>query len=182
MNCQNCGMNVPENVPFCPHCGHNISVKRRRRKLRFILMDVQDDRRFKHLTSAAVITVVIVAVLSVFLALPSEDPEAETYSPSDYVIIISETEYVELRGSFQTGDMTAYMQGSTIFFRLSDSAAEGFNEFTWIVRNEFLNKSQTITKYTPDLTWTSMYIGSYTVTVSCLSTETGKTATYIGTI
>ncbi len=182
MNCLNCGMDVPEDVPFCPHCGHNNSAKSRKRRLKFILMDVQDNRRFKHLASAAVITVVIVAVLSVLLALPSEEPEAGTHGLSDYAIIISEAEYVELGGSFQTGDMTAYMQGSTIFFRLSDFAAEGFDEFTWIVRNEFLNKSQTITKYTPDLTWTSMCVGSYTITVSCLSTETEETATYIGLI
>ncbi len=175
-------MDVPEDVPFCPHCGHSISSKRRRRKLRFILMDLQDDKRFKHLASVTVIMVVIVAVLSVLLTLPNEEPKVETHGPSNYTIIISETEYVELGGSFKTGDMTAYMQESIIFLRLSDSAAEGFDEFTWIVRNEFLNESQTITKYTPDLTWTSMYIGSYTVIVSCLSTETGETATYIGLI
>ena len=66
--CPNCGEKVEEDVLFCPHCGQNISV-RSKRKLRFILMDVQDDRRFRHLASAAVLTVVIVAVLAVLLAL-----------------------------------------------------------------------------------------------------------------
>ena len=101
MKCPNCGMEVEGDSPFCPHCGQNISV-RSKRKLRFILMDVQDDRRFRHLASAAVITVVIVAVLAVLLALGTggDGPDDDNVGPSDGAIIISDTVDASRMGTY----------------------------------------------------------------------------------
>lgn len=184
MRCPNCGNEVGRDVLFCPSCGQNIS-RRSHRKLRFILMDVQDDRRFRHLASAAVIAVVIVAVIAVLLAMGtpwSNDAGEGNIGPSDDAIIISDTDYIELGGCFDDGDMSASLDGGRLVIRLSDSASSGFDGFTWILRDEFLNRTQTITKTAPDLTWVSPYIGVYTVTVSCTSSQTGESSVYTGTI
>ena len=186
MRCPNCGEDVNSDAPFCPHCGQNIS-RRSHRKLRFILMDVQDDRRFRHLAAATVITVVTVAVLAVLLALGTPgsgtSDDGGRIGPSDDAIVVSETDYIELTGGFEDGTMNAYLDsGGQLIIRLSADASRGFDSFTWILRDEFLNKTQTITKTASDLTWVSPYIGVYTVTVDCLSSETGETSVYYGAI
>ncbi len=188
MNCPNCGGEVTDDVPFCPHCGHNLEGRKHKRKLRFILMDVQDDRRFRHLASAAVITVVIVAVLSVLLALggtgtTDDSPFSPTLGePSSDAIIVSDTSYIELRGDFSNGSLNARLDSSgqmTIW--LSGSASEGFSTYTWILRDENTNTAQEITKNAPSLVWVSPYLGTYTVTVVC-SSDTGSDEVYVGTI
>ena len=181
MRCPNCGEDVTDDVPFCPHCGHNLESRRQKRKLRFILMDVQDDMRFRHLASAAVITVVIVAVLSVLLALggnagDGDGPSDTVYGePSEDAIIVSDTSFIELSEGFEDGTLSARMESNgQMSIRLSDEASEGCVSYTWILRDEFSNTSQTITKDTPDLTWVSPDLGRYTVTVHCLM-EDGHT-------
>lgn len=146
MKCPNCGEDVTDDVPFCPHCGHNLEGRRHKRKLRFILMDVQDDMRFRHLASAAVITVVIVAVISVLLALgtPADDRGSVDIpgygEPSDGAIIVSDTSFIELSRAFDDGDMSARLDSSgQLSIWLSDGASEGFSTFTWILRDEYSN-------------------------------------------
>lgn len=185
MKCPNCGEEVTGDVPFCPHCGQNIST-RSRRKLRFILIDVQEDRRFRHLASAAVIAVVIVAVLAVLLALggTDEDPQAgPTIGPSADDIVISDSEYIDLGGDFDSGALTATIDsGGQMYISLTDQASSGFTSYTWILRNEFLNSSQSITKTAANLTWVSPSIGQYSVTVHCSNPDGSETAVYVGTI
>ena len=188
MRCPNCGEDVTDDVPFCPHCGHNLESRRQKRKLRFILMDVQDDMRFRHLASAAVITVVIVAVLSVLLALggnagDGDGPSDTVYGePSEDAIIVSDTSFIELSEGFEDGTLSARMESNgQMSIRLSEEASEGCVSYTWILRDEFSNTSQTITKDTPDLTWVSPDLGRYTVTVHCLM-EDGSGAVYQGVI
>ena len=188
MRCPNCGEDVTDDVPFCPHCGHNLESRRQKRKLRFILMDVQDDMRFRHLASAAVITVVIVAVLSVLLALggnagDGDGPSDTVYGePSEDAIIVSDTSFIELSEGFEDGTLSARMESNgQMSIRLSDEASEGCVSYTWILRDEFSNTSQTITKDTPDLTWVSPDLGRYTVTVHCLM-EDGSGSVYQGVI
>ena len=188
MKCPNCGEDVTDDVPFCPHCGHNLEGRRHKRKLRFILMDVQDDMRFRHLASAAVITVVIVAVISVLLALgtPADDQgsvDTPGYGePSDGAIIVSDTSFIELSRAFDDGDMSARLDSSgQLSIWLSDGASEGFSAFTWILRDEYSNTSQAITKDTADLTWVSPDLGRYTVTVHCIADD-GSEAVYVGMI
>lgn len=186
MKCPNCGEDVPdEDVLFCPHCGQNLAGRRSRRKLRFILMDVQDDRRFRHLASAAVITVVIVAVIAVLFALDVPDDDTSPSSgdgPSPDAIIVSDTAYIELGGAFDDGTMSASRNGGELQLRLSSDASSAYDTFSWIVRNETTNESQYVTKETPDATWIISTVGIYTVTVICSDTETGETAVYIGTM
>ena len=186
MICPNCGEDVTDDVPFCPHCGHNLKGRKHKRKLRFVLMDVQDDMRFRHLASAMVIAVVIVAVLSVLLALGSTDtsdgPSRNPLlgEPSDDAIVVSETAFIELGGGFEDGTMGARMDGSgQLTIWLSDGSSEGFDTYTWILRDENTNTSQTITKNTPSLVWVSPYVGTYTVTIHCTS-STGESAVYTG--
>lgn len=184
MKCPNCGMEVEGDSPFCPHCGQNISV-RSKRKLRFILMDVQDDRRFRHLASAAVITVVIVAVLAVLLALGTggDGPDDDNVGPSDGAIIISDTDYIELGGCFKDGDMSASIdQNGYLIVRLSGNIADRYSSFNWVLRNEFLNEIQAVTNDTGTLTWQSPSIGQYTVTVTCIDPATGGSEVFTGTI
>lgn len=187
MKCPNCGADVPDgDVPFCPHCGQNLAGRRSKRKLRFVLMDVQDDRRFRHLASAAVITVVIVAVLAVLLALGGNDDvppsPAPGDGPSDGAIIISDSAYIELGGDFSDDTLSASMSGGELVIRLSQDAASGYDSFDWILRNESDNTVLYNTKETPDITWISPAVGMYTVTVICHSSETGEEAVYIGTM
>ena len=183
MRCPNCGEKVEEDVLFCPHCGQNISV-RSKRKLRFILMDVQDDRRFRHLASAAVLTVVIVAVLAVLLALDiGNDDGGDTGGPSSSAIILSDTEYIEVYGCLKDGDMTASMNSNGyLVIRLSDDIRDSYGSFSWVLRNEFLNENQTVTNDTGTLTWPNPVIGVHTVTVTCSDPLTGETAVYTGTL
>ena len=188
MRCPNCGEDVTDDVPFCPHCGHNLESRRQKRKLRFILMDVQDDMRFRHLASAAVITVVIVAVLSVLLALGGNAGDGDGSSdtvygePSEDAIIVSDTSFIELSEGFEDGTLSARMESNgQMSIRLSDEASEGCVSYTWILRDEFSNTSQTITKDTPDLTWVSPDLGRYTVTVHCMM-EDGSGSVYQGVI
>lgn len=153
-------------------------------------MDVQDDRRFRHLASAAVIAVVIVAVLSVLLALGAEEGGADepvTYGPSSDAIIVSDTEFIELSGDFEDGTLTARLQGSgQLEVTLSSAIAEDYDSFTWILRDEIRNESQYITKNSGAnrnvLTWVSPSVGTYSFTVVCQSTSTGETATYLGAL
>lgn len=186
MKCPNCGADVPDgDVPFCPHCGQNLAGRRSKRKLRFVLMDVQDDRRFRHLASAAVITVVIVAVLAVLLAVGGTDeqpPATTTEGPSDDAIIISDTAYIELGGDFSDGILSAAMSGGELTIRLSSERASGYDSFDWILRDELDNSALYNTKETPDITWISPSVGMYSVTVICHSSATGDQAVYVGTI
>ncbi len=190
MNCPNCGGDVGPDDPFCPHCGQNIRPKRGRRKIRFILMDVQDDRRFKHLASAAVITVVIVAVLSVLLV----DDQVRTLSleggetasgPSDTALIVSETAYIEMGGALADGSMTAYLTNNgELCITLDSDLTSGFDTFTWTLRDEVSGTYQYITKELEDgvakINWEYPTIGSYTVILLCSSSETDDTAVYVG--
>lgn len=185
MKCPNCGEDVTGDVPFCPHCGQNIS-KRSRRKLRFILIDVQEDRRFRHLASAAVIVVVIVAVLAVLLALGGSQDDTSSgtdVGPSVDDIVISDTEFIDLGGDFDNGDLTATLDtNGQMYIALSDDISSRYDSYTWILRNENLNQSQSITKTGAELTWVSPSIGLYTVTVRCESEGDVVSAVYVGTI
>ena len=195
MRCPNCGEEVEsERTPFCPHCGQNLTGGRSRRKLRFILMDVQEGRRFRHLASAAVIAIVIAAVLSVLL-VQWDDPDGNglgpgatnVTGPSDDAIIVSDREYVELFGDFEDGDLLASMtDAGEMRISLDPRSSSGFDTFSWVLKNDSNGTYETITKDTgtyPDATsinWISPGIGRYTVTVSCSSTVTGETAVYMG--
>ena len=195
MRCPNCGEEVEsERTPFCPHCGQNLTGGRSRRKLRFILMDVQEGRRFRHLASAAVITIVIAAVLSVLL-VQWDDPDGNglgpgatnVTGPSDDAIIVSDREYVELFGDFEDGDLLASMtDAGEMRISLDPRSSSGFDTFSWVLKNDSNGTYETITKDTgtyPDATsinWISPGIGRYTVTVSCSSAVTGETAVYMG--
>ena len=186
MNCPNCGGSVDPSDPFCPHCGHNLGGHRSRRKLRFILMDVQEDRRFRHLASAAVIAVVIVAVLSVLLmtdesteSVPAPIPEED--GPSDDAIIISDTAYIELYDGLSDGTMFVSMgENGALRIELSSSLTTGFDDFTWILKDDTDGTYQYVTKGTADMTWMTPEVGSYTVTVRCASTLNDDESVYTG--
>lgn len=195
MKCPNCGASVEhDGAPFCPHCGHNLAGKRSRRKLRFILLDVQDDKRFRHLASAVVIAVMVAAVLSVLLVQWDEprDPQAESHgspsSPPESAVVVSDTDYIELYGNFLDGALSASLtENGELRIDLDTELAEGYDRFTWILRDVADNTYQYVTKdRTEDgystLHWMSPEIGRYNITVKCESTQTGDTAVYGGNI
>ncbi len=185
MRCPNCGTDVGDGVLFCPHCGQNISMKHKR-KLRFILMDVQDDRRFRHLASAAVITVVIIAVLSVLFAewdFGGDGDEKDNPSgPSEYAIILGDGVYIDLYDDFRTGEMSAVVDVSGgIRISLNADAGAGSTSYLWVLRNDSEDVFMFRTKETPEILWTTPSAGIYSVTVKCTG-EDGEQTVYQGGI
>ncbi len=182
MRCPNCGAEVePDGAPFCPHCGMNLLNRRNKRKLRFILMDVQDGRRFRHLASATVIAIVVVAVLSVLLVEWDEpegvDPPAVQTGLPDDAIQVSDTSYIIPMEGFDDGTMTVEFTETREFrFELSDSLAQGYDSFTWVLSGGPTGTYLYTTKDTADTNWASPEMGRYTITVECEGD--GGTAVY----
>ncbi len=190
INCPNCGESVSDDVPFCPACGQNLSVERRRRKLRFILMDVQEDRRFKHLFSAIIIAVVIMAVLAVVLTAPmqgDDDSPAPRPGPSDTAILVPGTsDYIELYKGFEEPGFYAFFQENSkgkqeLHVALDSSISGKFSNFSWIVRNEVTGSIQVSIKDQAEIVWSNPSTGIFGITVAC-STDYGDEYTHVGKI
>ncbi len=184
MKCPNCGEDVGiSDAPFCPHCGQNLETRKLRRKLRFILMDVQDDRRFRHLASTAVIIVVISSILAVLLAdtgLGEEPGPTELGPTEDEIIRISSTAYIQLGDGFDDGTFKATLEPfGELRIDLNSQASAGYNTFTWILRNDVDGTYLFTTKETASTNWIFPTIGKYTVTVTCSSTESDDTDVYV---
>lgn len=173
MRCPNCGEEVePEEAPFCPHCGMNLRKRRNKRKLRFILMDVQEGRRFRHLASATVIAIVIVAVLSVLLVEGEEpasyDPPAAQTGIPDNAIRVTDNSYIIPLEGFSDGTMTVqYTEMKEFRFVLSESLARDHDRFTWVLSGGPTGTYLYTTKDTADTNWASPEMGRYTISVLC---------------
>lgn len=183
MKCPNCGRDVEDGSPFCIHCGSNIETGRRRRKLRFVLMDVEEDRRFKHLMTALVMIVIVVVAAVVIIAQSPQDGDGEPdFGPSADALVIDESNFIEFSGALSDGTIEASLDRSLmrINFTLSDEASEGYRSFTWILRNELTNQSQFVTTEVPHITWPGPSVGTYTLSVECTGQD--GSAVYTGTL
>ncbi len=190
INCPNCGESVSDDVPFCPACGQNLSVERRRRKLRFILMDVQEDRRFKHLFSAIIIAVVVMAVLAVVLTAPASDNSpspSPSPGPSDTAVLVPGTsDYIELYKGFESPGFIAFFQQNSkgkqeLHIALDSSISGKYSNFSWIVRNEVTGDIQVSIKDQAEIVWSNPSAGIFGITVAC-STDSGEQYTHVGRI
>ncbi len=190
MRCPNCGETVSDDVPFCPGCGQNLATGRPKRKLRFILMDVQEDRRFKHLASAIILAVVIMALLSVLLTAPAEetrtgdDPKP---GPSGTAILVPGTsDYIELLEGFGDRGFGARLtEGSSGRYELRvtlDSKVSGnYSTFSWVVHNEATGANQVSIKDQAEIVWSNPSPGAFSITVTC-STDSGAQHVNVGRI
>ena len=189
MKCPNCGETVSDEIPFCPICGQNLSSGRSHRKLRFILMDVQEDRRFRHLASAVIIGIVIVAVLSVLLTSIGEtEPEITPPSmgPSESALRVpGSDDYIEFYEGFDDPGFSAgwvtEKGKNKLHITLSSKISGSYTDFSWIIRNEITGDIQvSINKLEAEITWANPSVGIYNITIACSSdskedyTHTGR--------
>ncbi len=190
INCPNCGESVSDDVPFCPACGHNLSVERPKRKLRFILMDVQEGRRFKHLFSAIIIAVIVIAVLSVVMTAPTQtdDPvPSPGPGPSENAVLVPGTsDYIELYDGFQEPGFSAFFQQNSkdkqeLHITLDSSISGNYSNFSWIIRNEVTGSIQVSIKDRAEIVWSNPSVGIFSITVAC-STDSGDQYTHVGRI
>lgn len=183
MICPNCLNDVSDNVPFCPVCGQNLENGRVRRKLRFILMDIQDDRRFRHLLSAIIIIVMVVAFLSV-VSVPMDRDGGGTVpsqGPSDSAILIPGTDgYIEFYEGFGGDGFRASLDAEGhLNIRLSSSVSGAYAYFSWVLHNEVTGQNMVVIKETAEISWVFPSVGRYTVIVEC-SSESGDSLVNVG--
>lgn len=181
MICPNCRSSVSDDIPFCPVCGQNLSAGRTRRKLRFVLMDIQDDRRFRHLASAIIIVVMVMAFLSVLLTPMGggDDPSPSVVPSEDAVQIPGTGYYVEFYDGFGDGGFRAEPAANgQLCIRLSSSVSGAYTGFSWVLHNDATGQNMVVIKDTAEIYWASPSPGRYTVTVECDSSS--ETFVHVG--
>ncbi len=190
MKCPNCGESVSDDVPFCPECGQNLAADRPKRKLRFILMDVQEDRRFKHLASAIILAVVIMALLSVILTAPVEETRSgddPRPGPSGTAILIPGTsDYIELIEGFGDLGFNARLVESSdgryeLHVALDSKVSGSYSMFSWVVHNEATGANQVSIKDKAEIIWSNPSTGAFSITVTCAS-DSGEQHVHVGRI
>ncbi len=169
MFCPYCGRRFRGSLNrYCPFCGEYISdtVDLRTRGT-YILEGIRslstpERARDRHILIIGAIAIAVMLLALVLITYPEGEPDD---GPVGENILTIGDGYIELGGAFADGDLNAYVNsGNGVVIYVSNEAAEGYDEFYWILHDENSNDSDSITSTEPEMLWILPEAGRYTVT------------------
>lgn len=192
MFCPYCGREF-ENTGsrYCPICGQDLAdtVTFRERltwiQMFRVLSPSEGGTKYRALIVSGFAAIAVMLSIIVILFVMGgngssvDNPELP---PSDIVITVDDSSDIILSGDFSTGILQMYVNSSNnVIIFLDESISDGYNRFTWVLRDEQSNTYAEISKDKGEIQWTNPRVGQFTAIVYCYGEETDEpAASYTG--